>query len=90
MIWLGVVGLICSFKIFFSSFLSRFMFFTSKISTKNCTLSGIGLLLEQFKILASYHDKVKLRLAEAILIRDEKPDINVKFNEMSNFINLYK
>lgn len=42
-----------------------------------------------FKILDRKCDFHDLRLAESLLIRKFKPDINIKYNEMSNFLNVF-
>ena len=47
-------------------------------------------ITNHFKILHSFHDLVHLRLAEALAIKEQKPFINIKYNEMSNFLNLYR
>ena len=46
--------------------------------------------VNQFSILEKYRSRTELRIAEALLIKQFNPIINVKFNEMSNFFNLYK
>lgn len=47
-------------------------------------------LHNNFEIIYKSHDVSSLRIAEAILIKTHNPYINVKFNEMSNFLNVYK
>ena len=41
-------------------------------------------------ILQFFSDHKELRIEEAILIKEKSPIINIKYNEMSNVINLYK
>jgi len=43
-----------------------------------------------FSILLKKRDFYDLRLAESLMLRRLKPEINIKFNEMSNFLNVYK
>lgn len=47
-------------------------------------------LLDNFSILYGNSNFMALKLAEALLIRDKMPDINVRYNEMSAILNLYK
>ena len=43
-----------------------------------------------FSILRNFSDPTELRIVDAILIKETSPTINIKYNEMSNLINLYK
>jgi hypothetical protein len=45
---------------------------------------------ECFSILHSYNNKIDLKIVEALEIKHRKPYINVKFNECSNYFNIYK
>ena len=47
-------------------------------------------IIDQFKVIHKSSDKINLRIAEALLIKLNNPYINVKFNEMSNFLNVYR
>ena len=42
-----------------------------------------------FKILYSSEHVINLKIVEAIFIKSEKPIINVKFNELYDFLQLY-
>ena len=46
--------------------------------------------INNFSILQIFSDHKELHIAEAILIKEKSPIINIKYNEMSNVINLYK
>lgn len=48
------------------------------------------ILSNNFTCVISYSSTIDLKIAEAIIIRDERPYINVKYNELSNFLNLYR
>lgn len=43
-----------------------------------------------FSIINSRQCHIELKIVEAIIIKTNNPFINVKFNEMSNYLNLYK
>ena len=45
---------------------------------------------DNFIVLQNFPDICELRIAEAILIKEKSPIINVKYNEMNNSLNLYK
>ena len=45
--------------------------------------------IENFNILHADHDTLNLRIAEAILIKNDKPVINVKYNELYDFLKLF-
>ena len=45
---------------------------------------------DDFIILHRSEDLTNLRTLEAIYIKEQNPQINVKFNELSNHMNLYK
>ena len=45
---------------------------------------------EDFTIIHKADDITNLRTLEAIYIKEENPQINVKFNELSNHMNLFK
>ena len=42
-----------------------------------------------FKILYKFDDTLTLRIAEAIHIKNRNPFINVKYNELYDFLNLF-
>ena len=42
-----------------------------------------------FKIIFSHNDILNVQIAEAILIKNDKPIINVKYNELYDFLNLF-
>ena len=50
---------------------------------------GTDTINNHFKILHQFSDTLDLKIAESISIRETNPYINVKFNEMSNNLNLY-
>ena len=56
----------------------------------NCLPPNPDNFCHQFSILHRSHQPTELRIAEALLIKNLNPFINVKFNEMSNFLNLYR
>jgi hypothetical protein len=43
-----------------------------------------------FSIMFTFSDRLELRIAEAIAIRQSNPFINVKYQEMSKILNLYR
>ena len=45
---------------------------------------------DNFIVLQNFPDICELQIAEAILIKEKSPIINVKYNEMFNSLNLYK
>ena len=45
---------------------------------------------DNFIVLQNFPYICELRIAEAILIKEKSPIINVKYNEMYNSLNLYK
>ena len=45
---------------------------------------------DNFIVRQNFPDICELRIAEAILIKEKSPVINVKYNEMYNSLNLYK
>ena len=47
-------------------------------------------LSDNFKIMYSYNNTIDLKIAESLAIREELPDINVKYNELGNFVNIYR
>jgi len=49
-----------------------------------------ALLTTQFTVLHSYRNSTELRIAEALSIKENRPYINVKYNEMSSNLNLYR
>ena len=49
----------------------------------------IDQFLKDFKILYSFQDPLTLRIAEAIHIRNANPFINVKYNELFDFLSLF-
>lgn len=46
--------------------------------------------INSFSILYSYNNPTDLKIVEAIAIREQNPFINVKYNEYSNYLNIYK
>ena len=50
---------------------------------------GIQSLIND-SIGLNFPDICELRIAEAILIKEKSPIINVKYNEMCNSLNIYK
>ena len=50
--------------------------------------SKIDDISEHFKVLYRNHDVYSLRISEALKIREKRPEINVKFNEMANILNV--
>ena len=46
-------------------------------------------LLKSFSIVHSTEDLLSIRIAEAILIKNLKPQINVKYNELFDFLKLF-
>jgi len=49
-----------------------------------------SLFSTQFSVIHSYNNINELRIAEALCIRENRPYINVKYNEMSCCVNLYR
>lgn len=47
-------------------------------------------LIQNFQIINSRHNKLDLKISEALLIKTNNPFINVKYNEMSSILNLFK
>ena len=47
------------------------------------------LFVNDFKILYSFQDSLTLRIAEAIHIKNTNPFINVKYNELYDFLSLF-
>ena len=45
--------------------------------------------VENFEVIFSDHDILNVKIAEAILIKNDKPVINVKFNELYDFLILF-
>ena len=46
-------------------------------------------LLKSFSIAHSTEDLLSIKIAEAILIKNLKPQINVKYNELFDFLKLF-
>ena len=46
-------------------------------------------LLKSFSIVHSSEDLLSIKIAEAILIKNLKPQINVKYNELFDFLKLF-
>ena len=44
---------------------------------------------ESFRVLFKIYDTISVKLAEAILIKTERPNINVKYSNMDNFVKLF-
>ena len=47
-------------------------------------------LIKNFRIINSYHNKLDLKISEALSIKANNPFINVKYNEMSSILKLFK
>ena len=47
------------------------------------------LFQKDFKILYQFSEPLTLRIAEAIYIKNNKPFINVKYNELYDFLGLF-
>ena len=45
---------------------------------------------DNFIVVQNFPNMCELRIAEAILIKEKSPIINVKYNEIYNLLNLYK
>ena len=46
-------------------------------------------LIECFSIIFQSHDILSVKISEAILIKNDKPVINIKYNELYDFLNLF-
>ena len=46
-------------------------------------------ILQSFKVLYQDSDEINVRIGEAIYIKNFKPKINVKYNEISNFLKIF-
>ena len=46
-------------------------------------------MLENFNIIYQSNNEYDIRIAEAILIKKEMPDINIKYGEISNYIKIF-
>ena len=46
-------------------------------------------LIKCFSIIFKSNDILSVKIAEAILIKNDKPIINIKYNELYDFLNLY-
>jgi len=55
-----------------------------------CAVPPNETFLNNFSILRTFSDKTKLKIAEALIIREEFPSINVKNNELSCFLKMYR
>ena len=55
----------------------------------NLSPPPLNEFLRCFDVIFSSNDIRHLRIAEAILIKSSKPPINVKFNELYDFLQLY-
>ena len=55
-----------------------------------CAVPPNESYLENFSVVRGFADRTKLKIAEALIIREEFPSINVKNNELSSFLNLYR
>ena len=51
-------------------------------------ITSINNISKQFKVLFKSNGLDELKIAEALLIRQYLPDINVKYNELSNILNI--
>jgi len=49
-----------------------------------------SLFKKQFSIIYNYSDLRELKIAEALCIKQNNPYINVKYNEMACYLNLYR
>ena len=52
-------------------------------------LPKLDIFRQNFEIIYADHDVLNLKIAEAILIKNDKPVINVKYNELYDFLKLY-
>ena len=59
-------------------------------SDHECAVPPNESFLNNFSVVRSFADKTKLKIAEALIIREVFPSINVKNNELSSFLNLYR
>jgi hypothetical protein len=50
----------------------------------------IDSFASQFSVIRSFNCKLDLKIAESLIIKQENPSINVKYNECSNFCNLFR
>jgi hypothetical protein len=50
----------------------------------------IDSFASQFSVVRSFNNKLDLKIAESLIIKQENPLINVKYNECSNFCNLFR
>ena len=48
------------------------------------------VFISQFEVLHTFTNAINVKIAEAIEIKLKNPFINVKYNEYSNILNLYK
>ena len=51
--------------------------------------SPTNRMLENFTIIYQSNNEYDIRIAEAILIKKEMPDINIKYGEISNYIKIF-
>ena len=56
----------------------------------NNSMSCRSFWIQLQNFVQKYHANVKIKLAEALLIRKLKPHINANFNEMSNFLIFFR
>ena len=56
----------------------------------SCPIPDLPTFQSSFKILHKYNNVTDLKLVEALAIRENSSFINVKYNEMSLFLNIYK
>jgi len=49
----------------------------------------LNYLRSMFKIIYSSSDSLKIKIAEAIAIKRDEPVVNVKHNELYNFLKLF-
>ena len=50
----------------------------------------LNTIKQCFSILYKFNNINELKIIEAIAIREKLPFLNIKYNEMSNFLNIYK
>ena len=59
------------------------------LDTHNNMPPKFNELIQCFSIIFSHNDILSIKIAESILIKNDKPVINVKYNELYDFLNLF-
>lgn len=59
-------------------------------SDHSSTPPPYSVLSQTFSVVKAFHSRLDLKIAEALYIKEQNPYINIKFNECSNFLNLFK